>query len=644
MRVPPFESTSSRADIGGGSSRSLPASSARGETLALSAPFLVALLFLVTVVGGFEKWLYSNEVFNALSMGLIYSPEHPGLLHLRDAALDYCRTYAQPAEVRGCEYYQNSISERLAYAHPLTAVIGLQTRALLSDRDWLLKLQHIALEPLLISGALAIALWLFVTLKLPRPERQVGVAVTLCLLLIAQSRSDQYRLIPDPILDVGSWWTFLTLAGVAAASFILTSGFPLNRLRMSRWDDRLANRVFLTTAVVAFALSLALPPAANALLGPLALIVFLCLLAWLSLEKTLRDIQPLTWATLTALLFVAATADSLWFMRRLIHAREYADLIYLALIGLVTVRPRTWVVWLMPALAVFHVPAAALISLATLTAEGIICLRRLRISMLLGSSALTFAIAFAAIKIGIESVMFSPDTARPMQVTSIILQWPGLLPALISLALVVILAGLPLLRRDDSGDGFARAGLLIAGGLAATISSAAVLKNNPSLLNAPGFALITKNPDYLVTALLPAGALGMILGLSGMSRSQLRNHADSQVLKIRRMPASIWAAMLLLLAVSKMDLSVRDTYLRVPDNIWRYLIADDLNADWCRSLSQIRLDDETYVLSRTNPTNDPITYMSALKLRLRIQAGLYDDSAFSVIPAEKNSSECKPGT
>ena len=57
-------------------------------------------------------------------------------------------------------------------------------------------------------------------------------------------------------------------------------------------------------------------------------------------------------------------------MRRLINAREYADLTYLALIGLVTVRPRTWMVWLMPALAVFHIPSAALISLATLTAEG----------------------------------------------------------------------------------------------------------------------------------------------------------------------------------------------------------------------------------------------------------------------------------
>ena len=153
--------------------------------------------------------------------------------------------------------------------------------------DWLLKLQHIALEPLLISGTLAVALWLFITLKLPRPERKVGAAVTLCFLVIAQSRSDQYRLIPDPIMDVGSWWTFLTLAGVAVASFITTKAFPVDRLRISRWDEHRANRVFVSTAGIAFVLSLVLPPAANALLGPLALLVFLSLLAWLSREKNL---------------------------------------------------------------------------------------------------------------------------------------------------------------------------------------------------------------------------------------------------------------------------------------------------------------------------------------------------------------------
>jgi hypothetical protein len=281
MRVPLFESTSSEAATGDQSSRASPAGSARRQIIAVSAPFVVALLFFATVIGGFEKWLYSNEVFNALSMGISYSTENSGLLRLRDEALVYCRTYAQPAEMRACEYYQNSISEQLAYAHPLTAAIGLQTRALLNDPDWVLKLQHIALQPVLIGGTLAIALWLFLTMRLPRPEREVAVAVTFCLLLIAQSRNDGYRLIPDPIMDVGSWWAFLTLAGVALASFLFAKGIPGTPLHIWNRDDPLAPRFIAIAAVSVFLVSLVLPEAASAGLEPLALISFFLLLAWL---------------------------------------------------------------------------------------------------------------------------------------------------------------------------------------------------------------------------------------------------------------------------------------------------------------------------------------------------------------------------
>ena len=101
--------------------------------------------------------------------------------------------------------------------------------------------------------------------------------------------------------------------------------------------------------------------------------------------------------------------------------------------------------------------------------------------------------------------------------------------------------------------------------------------------------------------------------------------------------------MLLLVAVSKISLNFHDTYQTVPGNLWRYLVADTLNSDWCRDLWQIRLDDDTYVLSRENPTNAAVIYMSALKLRLRIEAGLYDDTAFAVVPAETNPSECGSG-
>jgi hypothetical protein len=79
-------------------------------------------------------------------------------------------------------------------------------------------------------------------------------------------------------------------------------------------------------------------------------------------------------------------------------------------------------------------------------------------------------------------------------------------------------------------------------------------------------------------------------------------------------------------------------------NAWRYLVVDTLSRDWCSNLWQVRADDDTRVLSRGDPTNAAViylsAYLSALKLRRRIEAGLYDDSAFAVVPATANPSGC----
>src|SRR5262249_43770015 len=110
------------------------------------------------------------------------------------------------------------------------------------------------------------------------------------------------------------------------------------------------------------------------------------------------------------------------------------------LIGLVTVRPRTRLVWLMPALAIFHLPVASLLGLATFVAEAILCLKRRRLSMLLGASALTFAIAFAGVQLGVNSPTFAPSSVRIGAVVSFLEAWPGLTPALLSVAFVALLA------------------------------------------------------------------------------------------------------------------------------------------------------------------------------------------------------------
>lgn len=611
-----------------------------GAVAARLAPVAMALVLAFAVLGWLDRWLYTNEVFNSLSMGLSYAVGERGLVRLKDAALAYCELHAPAGDLVECRYYQNVITDSLSYAHPLTAFLSLQVRELAGVSDWLPGLQRIAVQAPLLGAAVGLAYWLLLTYRLTPRDRLTTVAITACLFLTARFRDDSSRLIPDPIMDAGGWAAPLALIVVVGLAYVAVSRIPI---RAPAYGVDAAKRMashpgfLMGFAIVLFILSVVLPAAANPFLEPMA---FLAILAFLR-QAGGEDVQrasPALWASVVGLLFVAATADSLWFMRRLGSAGSIAGLVYLAFIGLATTRPASRLIWLMPVLAIFHLPIAALVGLATACAEGVICLRRQRSSTLLGASVLTFAISFIAITLGIESEAASPDTARPGDVLWVVLGWPGLLPATLTVVTAAALSLWPLAGRDGRDDSIVRCGLLVTQGLAAMLLSRAILDYDPSLLNAPGYALFAKSPGYVAPALLAAAILGLGLALTGQPAPAVPSET-SRPSRVRLGTGSV-VALLLLLVVAKVDLKPRGEITDAPTNLWRYVIVGDLHPASCRDLWQVRGDDDTYVLSATDPVNAPVIYLSALKLRLRLDAGLYRDEDFRVVPQASNPEAC----
>jgi len=141
------------------------------------APLIVTVLITLTILTWLDKWLYSNEVFNNLSMGLSYSPKDPLLVELKEQALHYCTQYATDSELKECNIYQDAITDDLYFAHPLTALIGLQARKLLDNPDSWTELHRIALEPPLIGIALvAVAIAFLYQMLQPRTAGTTGSA------------------------------------------------------------------------------------------------------------------------------------------------------------------------------------------------------------------------------------------------------------------------------------------------------------------------------------------------------------------------------------------------------------------------------------------------------------------------------------
>ena len=321
-------------------------------------PVIVAGLLAASIFSFLDKWLWSNE-------------DEPALVRLKAEAIGYCDEFAPIDTKQSCRIYQNAITDRVPFAHPLTAVLGLQTRSLLSEPNWPQSLHRISIEVPLVSGILAIAIWLILTLALPPTERWLGAAGTLFLLIVGQNHDRHFSPVPDALRDAGSWSAPFAVAIFSTAVFWILRRTSLKVVADPVWLPFDPHRALFSVALILFFLSLILPPELNLLLSPIAF-GFL-VLGGLPLVARRDMVSPVALACVLGLMFVAVTAQPLWFMRRLGYAGNLAALVYVGVMALVSMRPNPRLAWLMPALALFHLPVAALLGVATAVAEAILC-------------------------------------------------------------------------------------------------------------------------------------------------------------------------------------------------------------------------------------------------------------------------------
>jgi hypothetical protein len=598
-------------------------------------PWLLVLLMAAAVLAFLDKWLYSNELFHSLSMGLSYSASDKGLLQLRAEAIQYCKSFAPDAQLKECEVYQNVITERLFFSHPISALFGREAASLIHDHDWLRKLHRIAILPPIVGGIIAISLWSLLTFALPKQSRSYACILFFIYMATSQSFDYGWTLAPDLTRDGGSWVPLLTALGfVAVGAAVAHDPRPVEHVvgRLERWAGEISGKRLLIAAAGLYAVSLALPSAFNA---PIAILAFLLLLALLPGLSRATRWPPLMCGAVLGLLFAAATADFPWFMRRFGYASSYASLVYVAVIGLVTLRRDSPLVWLMPTIALFHLPIAALTGLATACAELVISIFARLPSPLLVPALLTFAIGLGGSLLGIQSAAFAPGSADPSAVLALLWTWPGLLPAALSCVLMLSLALLPLASSTAMRVELSRSGLLIAQAVAAGLISQAILSEDASLLNAPGYGMFAKPADYASPALFAAGLYAIFLCLH--RETSLNGSGSAEGLKVRY---AIPIVLALSLISGKLDLKFRMIYAATVPGLWNYVLKGKVSEAWCGFLGEASLDDDVYYLSTRDPTNDAVIYWSALKARLRIQEGLFNERNFAVRPAVRRDAGC----
>jgi hypothetical protein len=525
------------------------------------------------------------------------------------------------------------MTERLGYAHPLTGLIGQQARDLLTNPSWLTELQSIAARAVLWPAALALLLWAVLTMAVPARGRPAILALTCCVLIASLTRDKNHSIMPDLIADRGGWPALALIVAWTSLSWLVLRFRAISTTapvaRVVRWLTEKPHAPAIAAGSL-YALSVLSPSEGNFLLQPAAFIALLIVLVPAVQQSGRPD--PLLWASLIGLLAVAVTSDQFWYLRPIGPMRSLVHLLFVAFMALAAFRPKNALLWFMPSMAVFHVALAAQLALVVVVIEVVLSLVRRRSSLLLVSSSITFALAYLGVVFGVDSPFLSPQTAEFFAVVHMVANWPGILPAGMCMLAVLALSTV-VVRRGDEVLG--RSALMIAAGLAIAFLSIALLDQDPSLENAPGFALFTKSVHYLTAPLFGAGILGVLLALFGPGE-----RIDAAGERAKGVSIPMLCGLLLLMVAAKADLRPRD----VLSSAWTsgsYLVAGQLNAGWCRDLWQVRPDDETYVLSTTEPVSASVNYLSALKLRLRLEAGLYRADDFRIEPQRPDRSRCK---
>lgn len=599
---------------------------------------IAAGILIVLVLARTDKWLYSNEVFAWTRSGIEIGEAHASLFAFKEAAVENCELGSEePLPV--CQNYQNAYLTQGFFLHPINVWFGSTLPSGYGEMPWLADLHWVAIGILLTSSVLAIALWLLLILSLPRDLRVAAAVLSILLLLLGYYRAEPTLVLPDPFAGGVRAWEAAALLVIAVVTLFGSRFFgrapPDGRSKaLGNWIA--AHRKHLLLVLLAAAvLNLALPPIGAAAVQLPALAAAIVMAWWLA---TTKDISPLIVGSIVVLLVIVVSGESPFLLRKLETPKTQLFLVFGTYLVYVIVKPRGRLVYLLPALAAFHVPATAILSLALCLVELPLCLRRMRISPALAVSGASFVL-WAWFMEKSQAALANTSGGVVSHAFALIMESPQLGPTSVVLALVAALSLWPLLRRDETWDWVARFGLMALQCLGASFVGLAISEGAPDLSLSPGYYLLIKTSNYLGPPLSFAIVVGLSLLLFRMIAAGRPSQADPSARSVWPPLASV-ALLILLLGLAKIDLTPRFLFIDALRNSVVHVAMGRFHPDWCRYLNQGAGFDDLYLLSARNPTNGPENAFSALKLKVRIAVGEHNADQMRVSVAMPQENGC----
>ena len=517
-----------------------------------------------------------------------------------------------------CRQYQTIIESNNTANYLLTALVSSSMNLQSLDHFARAAMRTTALAAFL-NFAIAIAIFLFVLSRVSLPCVHVIVLFVLTCAFFQIFGANKWSPIPSRLLDSPVALTLsLSLTGAAF--------WTMNRLPGLRgWVNQTVHRfegrniavLALTALVTATIVPVAVMETGFRFDRALLLGAFLCLFA----ISTFRTEIHWADATIIAVAFVIlASPETLAFVSRPSPKGQLA-LAAVPLLSFLFFRPDSRLAALLPALFLFHTSVAALVSVGVFAAELVVCCLMRRTTRLLWWSLGSSAIGYAISKMGVTGWgTFEPSGL--LLLLSDARNDPVLTMATVAIGTGYLAAGIWIMRKRDAPRlALARVVFLLGISFVLSRISSLIGANYPLADYHPQLTVLYEATKYFTRAIFPIGMLTMIVAWLMLSTQPVRRPAPSWN-AFRNWPAVLSFVALLAIGVRTggAPTTIGDRIAETWQIVWWPEAVDLRNP----RLDLLSYSDDVYLLQRVNPTNNALTYLSLLKLRMRVSNGTFD--------------------
>jgi hypothetical protein len=618
-------------------SRSIAASPGRHRSrLWLLGSFgLILLLMLASI----DRWATQNDSFYDLSSGFNVGEDDPDIQRLYNAALEVCHRYASQKQLSSCLGNQEVLRQNLFLNYPIAAAFGRSltssagTGSLLSTVTWSAAASSFA--GLVLAGCLVV-----VILWHEDSVAQRLAAVSLPAIVLVQLLAFKPALkIVMPAFGERPWG-IAALVGGLAALVALARSERAERLSSAAFAAFAGRKARLVATSLAVGALLVAARATGVFRVGAEILAFVAAIAFFAAALRSARLPPLV-AALCALIVFASFNPSL---RLLLEVpRTHGALLIAALLAVASWRPGSRTVWLMPAALLFHIGAAGLSAALIAIAEGIVCIRRGRLSPLFAASTVTAALGVGFF-LGFYGGVQSAKGTDVRQVLALVAASPMLVPTLVALALTAAAAFLLLSAKDETWDGVARLAFLVIGLLAGLQISAAVDAAVTAMF-APGMMVVIQSAPHIATGI----SLGAILGICGIMAKRAAAAAElpgpTHLVVGGGGGAHAWAVPVVVVVCLALSLAPPGRASKFPGGVVNSvaILAAGQEPTKAAEIDPAAAYDDQYFLSASGRRHAPIAYFSRLKLLIRKTSGAFDPLAMRVFATDGVSTTEIPG-